>query len=74
MEKGNDAFPAPPPVREASSDHVDSMKEEKAEETREGGTVTTEMEAVKGLDLQRTVGLLGAISFTVGTMIGASSC
>ena len=84
MEQNHDVVTASPSANEtATPDNVDDATEEqeegKEEEVEEGGeenegtTVTTEVEAmVKGLDLQRTVGLLGAISFTVGSMIGRS--
>ena len=104
-QKGHEAFTvSPSSAKEASSDDVDGVKEQKegmeettyngveqrheistvpplateaasddmTEEKEEREAVTTEMEETKGLALQRTVTLLGAVSFTIGSMIGTS--
>ena len=74
MEDGHGTFTNLSPAAEQTGSHdsdVDGTKEGKDE--REEVTVTTEMEDIKGLELQRSVSLMGAVSFTVGTMIGKSS-
>ena len=71
MEEGHGTFTNLSPSAEQTGSHdsdVDGTEEGK--DGREEVTVTTEMEDIKGLELQRSVSLMGAVSFTVGTMIG----
>ena len=71
MAEGHGTFTNLSPSAEQTGSHdsgVDGTKE--GTDGREEVTVTTEMEDIKGLELQRSVSLMGAVSFTVGTMIG----